>query len=225
VPALPDYPNVLKVRTLFTIGSDTDVSTTLHFLYSGTAPTDAVCSTIAGDLQGFSVSALQAVLGNENTLDGVTVQDLTSATAGYGEDLTVTDGTETGAPLPAATCVLASAAIARRYRGGKPRNYWPLGTSTDLLNPSAWVGASVTAFDVAIAAYINDIVGWTVSGTTVGAWVSISYYEGFTSILNPVTGRTRDVPKVRAAAITPDTVLSMAISPRPATQRRRSQQR
>lgn len=225
MPALPDYPNVLKVRTLFTIGSDTDVSVTQHFLYSGTAPTDVVCSSLANDFRVVAATELPPVLSNENTLNGVTVQDLTSATAGYGESLTVTDGSETGAPLPAATCVLASAAIARRYRGGKPRNYWPLGTATDLLNPSAWVGASVTAFDVAIANYINGIVGESDSGTTIGAWVSISYYEGFTSILNPVTGRTRDVPKVRLVAIAPDEILSMAISPRPATQRRRSQQR
>jgi hypothetical protein len=225
VPTLPDYPEVLKVRTLFTIGADSSVSTTLHFAYSGPAPTDGVCTALSDDILSFAIAQLPSVLSNQNTIDAVSVQDLTSPTAGYGETTGVTDGTETGAPLPAATCVLASAHIARRYRGGKPRNYWPLGTATDLLNPSAWESASVTAFDTQIAAYINSIVGHSESGTTIGAWVSISYYEGFTAVLNPITGRTRDIPKVRTAAIAPDTVLSMAISPRPATQRRRSQQR
>lgn len=225
MPALPDYPEVLKIRTGFTIGSDTSVSVTQHFVYSGTAPSDTVCTTLAGDILSFADTALPSVLSSENTCDYVSVQDLTTATAGYGEQIGAFPGTETGAPLPAATCVLASAHIARRYRGGKPRNYWPLGTSSDLLNPSAWTTTAVTAFDTQIAAYINSIVGHSAAGTTIGAWVSISYYEGFTAVTNPITGRTRDIPTVRSVAIAPDTVLSMAISPRPATQRRRSQQR
>jgi len=225
VPTLPDYPEVLKIRTGFTIGADASVSVTQHFVYSGTAPTDTVCTTLSDDILGFALSALPSVLSTENTIDYVSVQDLTTSTAGYGETVQVTAGTETGAPLPAATCVLASAHIARRYRGGKPRNYWPLGTATDLLNPSAWDTGSVTNFDTQIAAYINAIVGHSAAGTTIGAWVSISYYEGFTAVTNPITGRTRDIPTVRSVAIAPDTVLSMAISPRPATQRRRSQQR
>ena len=225
MPALPDYPEVLKIRTGFVVGSDTEVSVSQHFVYSGTAPSDTVCTTISSDIIGFANTSLASVLSSENSISYVSVQDLSTATAGYGETVTAYDGVETGAPLPASTCVLASAHIARRYRGGKPRNYWPLGTATDLLNPSAWATASVTAFDTQIAAYINSIVGYSEAGTTIGAWVSISYYEGFTAVTNPITGRTRDIPNVRSVAIAPDTVLSMAISPRPATQRRRSQQR
>ncbi|MGH9123011.1 MAG: hypothetical protein ACRDYC_13890, partial [Acidimicrobiales bacterium] len=57
-----------------------------------------------------------------------------------------------------------------------------------------------------------------------GSLSSISYYKGFTSVLNPVTGRTRDVPKVRAGADLPvpiDTVTALIVNPKPGSQRRR----
>lgn len=224
MPALPDYPNVLKVRTHFTIGADADVSTTIHMKYSGTAPTDAVATLLATDIKGMADSNFAPVVGTANTINAVEVQDLTSATAGYGIFGTPTAGSRTGEALPAAVCVLDSLAIARRYRGGKPRNYWPWGTASDVLNPSAWTTDFVTDCNTAIAGFIDEATSLSEEGTVTGAWCSVSYYSGFTSVLNPITGRTRDIPTVRAVAIAPDEILSQVISPKPATQRRRAQQ-
>lgn len=222
MPALPAYPNVLKVRTLWLVGADSDIGTTLHFKYSGTAPSDAVCTSIATDIYGEAVSALAPLLNTANNLTGVQVQDLSSSTAGFGEHLTGSDGSRSGEPLPAQTCLLYSSAIARRYRGGKPRTYWPFGSASDVLNPSAWQSAFVSAAQSGLDAYVAFIAALSVSGTILGAQVSISYYEGFTPVTNPVTGRTRDVPTVRSSAIAPDVVLSNIARATPATQRRRS---
>lgn len=224
MPALPDYPGVLKIETLFTVGTDADVSTRLHALYSGTPPSNATCVTIAHDIFNLAVTNLVPLLANENSLTGVTVTDLTTPTSGVGEYLTTEAGTRgAGDPLPAEVCALDNLQISRRYRGGKPRAYWPFGIGSDILSPSAWESASITAFEVGRNAYTNGIEALSVSGCILGAIVSISYYQGFTSVLNPITGRTRDVPKVRTAAITPDVITGYAINPKPGSQRRRQQ--
>jgi hypothetical protein len=222
MPALPPYPNVLKVRTLWTVGADSDVGTTLHFKYTGTAPSDATCTTLATSIYTAADTNLAALVNTANTLDGVQVQDLSSATAGFGEHLTVSDGSRAGEPLPAQTCLLYSSAIARRYRGGKPRTYWCFGSASDVLNPSAWDSSFVSAAQGGLDAYIAAISALSSGGTILGEQVSISYYSGFTAVTNPITGRTRDVPTVRSVAIAPDPVLSNVARGTPATQRRRS---
>jgi hypothetical protein len=221
MPALPDYPNVLKVRTLFEVGTDATVATTWHFAYTGTAPSNATCTTIAADILAGAVTHLLPAMSGSVNLLGVQVQDLTSATAGFGESLGTHSGTRSGSPLPGSTCVLINQPIDRRYRGGKPRTYWPFGSGADLTDPQAWASAAISDFIDAIQLYLDVILALVVSGTTISDWVSISYYSGFTAVLNPITGRTRDVPKVRSAAIAPDVINTFTVNPKPGSQRRR----
>jgi|SRR5580704_8226346 hypothetical protein len=224
MPSLPDYANVLKVRFLFTVGGDANVATTWHFKYTGTAPTDATCSAIATTIAAAAVTRLGASLNVNNTFQGASVQDLTSGSAGFGEHLAAVDGSRSGEPVPAATCVLLHQPIARRYRGGKSRTYWPLLGASDLTNPSAWDGSVIATTQAELIDLQSDIQSIVDAGCTIGEQVSISYYSGFTAVTNPITGRTRDVPNVRSAAIAPDAILSLACSGAPATQRRRAQQ-
>jgi hypothetical protein len=224
VPPLPNYPNVLKLELLWNVGADVNVQSRLHFTYSGTAPSNAVCATIASDAYAFAVTDLIPLLGTDNSLEGVSVQDLTTPLSGFGEHLADTAGTRSGEPLPGGTAVLMNIRIPRRYRGGKPRVYWPLGTAADLATPNAWVSGSIAAFLAGCAGFIDGVLTIVESGTTIVTMCSISYYEGFTAVVNPITGRTRDVPKVRTAAIAPDLFDGVAINPRPASQRRRNLQ-
>jgi len=223
VPPLPAQPNVLALKHMFTIGADIDVATKFHFTYTGGPPTDADCVAIATAMMGAAVIHLVPILGTDNALTGISVTDLTTPTSGYGEYLLSTGGSRGGAPLPAGACVLQNLPIARRYRGGKPRLYWPFGIASDLTSPQLWSPTAMTDFETAISAYLVS-VGTTTVGTTVFAhFVSISNYEGFTAVTNPITGRTRDVPKVRPVAIAPDPILATnVINPRVGSQRRRN---
>lgn len=221
MPALPDYPNVLKIETQFSVGADALVQSRMHFAYTGTAPTSATCATIATDIYGEAVTDLLPLLAEENDLTGVTVTDLTTPSSGFGEHIASNAGTRGSFPLPAEVAVLMNIAIGRRYRGGKPRVYWPFGINTDVLTPSAWSTAALADFLSGIATYIDFIIALSVSGTAFGSLVNISYYEGFTSVTNPITGRTRDVPKVRSVAIAPDVFTGISINPKPGSQRRR----
>ena len=222
MPPLPAYANVLKVRLRWSVGADVSVSTTFHFAWSGTAPTDADCVTMATDIYGFAVTHLIPACGTETYLTGCDVTDLTSATAGYGEHLASTEGTQGGNVLPANACALVNFGILRRYRGGKPRVYLPFGTYSDVLTPQTWQPTSITSWETLLGEWFADINGvLSVGGCLVGSTVSISYYEGFTAVTNPITGRTRDVPKVRAVAIAPDVIAGLSINPKIASQRRR----
>jgi hypothetical protein len=222
MPPLPNYPGVLKIVTQFSRSADTNIGTALHFLYSGTPPSDATCNTMATSISGFAIAQLVPLLDGDSGLHGIEVTDLSSPTAGHGLNATTSGGSRSGGVMPAATCALQSMKIARRYRGGKPRAYWPFGTATDLSNNQNWSGTALTDFAANLTAYIGGIIGLTTSGCVIGEQVSISYYSGFTAVVNPVTGRTRDVPKVRTAAITPDPIVSWAILTQVASQRRRN---
>lgn len=224
MPPLPSYPNVLRVTTDFSLSNDMDVSTRLHFLWSGTAPDNAVCTTIASDIQALAVTNLLPLMSAAVDLLGIKVVDLTSDTAGAGEFATTHAGTRGAGPyLPAETCALWNQQISRRYRGGKPRSYWPFGLSTDLASPQAWGSGAITDFEVGLNAYFGGIEGITESGTIVGALCSVSYYSGFNTTGPDLEGRYHYPPKVRSVAITPDLVTLVAINPKPASQRRRQQ--
>jgi len=71
----------------------------------------------------------------------------------------------------------------------------------------------------------NDFLAAASGTTTITAWVSISQYAGFTAVQNVITGRWRNVPKPRTVAIAPDNINTFHLDLKPASQRRRAQQR
>jgi hypothetical protein len=220
MPALPAVPNVLQVKFRHTLGSDLDCLVRLFFSYTGTAPSNSVCATLASDFGGAWNSHLKALCSADVTLNDMTVTDLTSATAGKGQTTESIVGTRSGTAFSANTAVLVNYGIARRYRGGRPRSYWPFFVDSDLGDPQTWVGGSVTAAQTAYDAFITACDAISESGTVIANHVNVSYYHGFAESTNPITGRTRDIPTPRASAII-DTITSSNVSEKPASQRRR----
>ena len=222
MPALPAVPSVLFVRAKITVGADLDVLTRFYFQYSGTAPTNAVCATIASTLFTYFADEFAVYMPTTSAVTGMYVQDLTSATAGAGEHTGSTAGTGDTQGLPASTAALFNLAIDRRYRGGKPRRYIALGGIGDLETPQTWVSASATNFLAAFNEFISDALAIDDSGTDLGVHVSVSYYDGFTAVTNPITGRTKDVPKLRTGGPVIDEVAGVSVNPRLGSQRRRN---
>ena len=222
MPALPNYPQVLRLRYLWTIGIDLSASTTLHYSYTGTAPTNGVCDTLASDIYANAVTHLIPLVQNHNALVGMDVTDLTSDTAGNGNFTGTTAGTRGAEVLPAEVCLLNGLLINRRYRGGKPRSYWPFGVPGDLDTSQQWSSGAISDFFTGLVAHNNYCSSLLESGTQLTQLVSISYYKGFLAVQNPITGRWRNVPTVRSAAITPDPVYGFVPNPKPGSQRRRS---
>lgn len=221
MPALPNQPNVLKYETVFQIGSDTNVRTRMYFTYAGTPPTASDCGALATTAATYASNNMPQVLHPDNRFSEVTVTDLTTPSSAFGSHAAANPGNMTGAPLSANACVLQNFTINRRYRGGKPRCYWPFGDSISLATPQTWTPAFINTVGSILTGYIGAITGSASGGTTVNNHVNISYYSGFTPVVDGVTGRTEDRPKVRTTAIPPDVITGSLVSSLVGSQRRR----
>lgn len=220
MPALPSVPNVLRVDWQFQDGSDANVSARNFFRYSGSAPTSADCVALAATIYGLQ-AAHASVWDTFSELIGTKVTDLSSPMGGIGEHSQVTVGTRPNTPLPGGAACLVNYVIARRYRGGKPRNYFPWFVADDINPRQAWFAEAINDATNALTAYFAGVIGLVQGGTTITAHVNVSYYDGFTVVTNPITGRARNVAKLRAVPVVDD-ILSWTVSSRPASQRRRN---
>lgn len=220
MPQLPPVPAVVNVVLLYSYGGDATVVNRLHYKYSGTPPQVADLNTAATVIFNSWTAQLEALAHPTVTLHQVTVTDLTSPSSAQGLHAGGTAGTRTGGQLPASTSVLVNYKLTRRYRGGKPRTYWPLGSDTDLNTPQLWTLAAVNAFQAGVDAFNTSVLTVTWAGGALSSPVNVSYYSGFTAAVDPITGRTRDVPKLRPTPLV-DTITQRVVNSRLGTQRRR----
>lgn len=198
MPALPVVPKVLSCTFKLTTGTDIDVINRIFVQYTGTAPTNAQATTFAGAMHTAWDGNLRGLTPSSDTLTLKEVIDLSSPTAAVGSDATTDVGNRTGTALTAAECLVLSYEVGRRYRGGHPRSYFHWGVAADLLNTNTWATAFLTAVTSGWNGFTSSLfgAGWTGAGTL--THVNVSYYEGFTLVTNPITGRGRNVAKVRA---------------------------
>lgn len=222
MPALPDVPATLRVACSGLINASSPFLTRFYVEYTGTAPTTAQLTTFNGVVSGLITSGLI----NEFTADRVFHQiesiDLTSPTSAVSTTAVTITGTRTGTALPAAVCFVGSYEVARRYRGGHPRGYWPFGNAADVTTPTTWSAGVVTGFTSALNTFFTGVVGAGWSGAGTLSHVNVSYYEGFTVVTNPITGRARNVPTTRSAPLI-DPVTTVVGRSSIGTQRRRAQ--
>jgi hypothetical protein len=179
----PPVPNVLRVQLKHTLGDDFDVLCRFFIQYAGSAPSNAELDTYAGQIGGNWVTDLRAYAGSDVTLSEVIVTDLTSSLAAEGSVGEVETGTRTGGMLPAATALLINFAVARRYRGGKPRIYLPLGTDTDVATPQTWAPVFVTEVSTQWAAFMAAVISEPWAGGGLLSQVVPSFYMGSTGVI------------------------------------------
>lgn len=221
MPPLPAVPGVLRVQFKHSSSLDLDVLNRVFMQYTGTWPTSANLSTMAATVFTAWGTDLKALAPNAVTLEEVVIQDLTSSSAGVGLHTGSTAGTRGTSLIPAASSALVNLSVARRYRGGKPRVYLPYGVSADLNGTQNWTTAFQGALLTGWNAWIAAIIAAAPGGTTITQQVNVSYYEGFTVVTNPVTGRARNVPTLRSSPVV-DAVVASAVSLVIASQRRRN---
>lgn len=219
MPALPNVANVVRAQLLWTQASDADVSTSLFFSYSGSAPNSSDANNLAVVLSN-AFGAIKGDWAEDTTLSGARVTDLSSASGGQGEATSSFDGTRSGDFLTASAAFVLSFAIARRYRGGKPRVYLPWGTWADLLSPTAWSSTTRTDFVSDFTSAIATFVGTTEGSCTITDHVNVSYYKGSTVVISPTTGRARNVPTLRDTPVV-DQMTAISAPARVGSQRRR----
>lgn len=198
MPPLPAANKVLQIRFKHSYGTDEDVLSSVHVAYTGTAPTVAEITTFATACgAAWDANMATYMSSAQVSLLQVNVTDLTSDTSAQAEVAAVFPGTLAGDPLTADTCFVIGYEIARRYRGGHSRGYWPFGIYDSILNPQTWTDAAVTDYTNAFVGMLAAIVadGWSGAGTL--SQVNVSYFNGFTVVTSPTTHRARNVPTVR----------------------------
>jgi len=217
---LPAVPNALSCVYVWSAAGNVNMQTKLFYRYSGGAPDSTACTSLAASLYG-AMAFEDGEWGTDVNLTNCIVTDLSSVSGGQGEESSSSPGGKTPGALSMATCFLVNYHIARRYRGGKPRSYWPWLVDSDLLTRREWIPASVATAEGSLSTYFAAAIGTTSGGTTITEHINISYFDGFSVVTNPITGRARNVPTRRGTPIV-DAITGFTGSTRPASQRRRN---
>lgn len=224
--ALPAVPSTLKCQFIHT-SNTVPVYVHEYFHYSGAAPAAADLNAAATTLSTAWNTNYAPITSSGFVLTQIVLTDLTAQTAAQGTWSGSHPGTRVGTPMTANDCVLVNMKIARRYRGGKPRQYWPWGVAGDLNDTQHWGSGFITACTTAIGGFHTtaQAITWTSGGIAYA--VNVSYYFGSTAVTtgsataNPPNQRGHTKPTVRTNVPTPDPITLFVPNARVATQRRR----
>lgn len=199
MPARPSPGKVFQLTYHWAIGSDLAAIVRQFFTYTGALVT-ADATTIGTQVNTAQAANLRSLTVTSTTYLGCVVTDLLSTSGPEVFVPATSAGTRAGSALPGDACAVQQIHIARRYRGGHPRTYWPFGTSNDTASAQTWSAAFVTACQTQMTAHNT---AWF-AGVPVGVGSiflsNISYYSGFTNITLP-SGRATSRPNLRVTPI------------------------
>ena|SRR5215469_15143908 len=220
--AKPPLPDVSTVRVHLTgrDASNFQWGVRLYFSYSAGPPSGADCTTLAGAINSAFSAHLAALMVPNYELDEVDVLDIATDTGLSGQNTTVVAGTRTGIPVAYQVAFNVEYGIARRYRGGKPRSYFPFGADTDLADYSHWTTALHDLVLTGVTAFFNAIEATSIPGLGTLKHINLSYYQGY----QPRTtggGQTTFKPKYRTDFAKSDVVTSYIPRLELSSQRRR----
>jgi len=207
---------------VYALGTDLTALNRQFFRWSGGTPTVTDMGTLAGHCNAGWASFMAALTPDTTTLEHTTATDLSSDTGAQATEVSSTAGTRGSPELGAGTAACVSMTLGRRYRGGKPRTYWPFGIQTDLLTPQTWASAFVTAVTNAAQDFAAYIAAGASGATALGPQVNVSYFSGFVVITSPITGRATNTPVRRVTPLV-NNITGWACNPNLGSQRRRNQ--
>lgn len=189
------------MRLFFTIGGKPNQGVRFFLKYAGVTPADADLNTyaVAVNTAWAAGGGPNSFMSNQIEYTGCTLEDLTSPTSAVGGLPAAVTGSHTDAYVTADAAFVVGYLISRRYRGGHPRGYWPLGVEAFLASDQEWAAASVTNMTAGIVQFFSTLLSTGLGAGVISAQVNVSYYEGFTAVENPLTHRYRNVPDLRVA--------------------------
>lgn len=203
---LPNVPGIVKLQYFFTLGTDSNVMTHLFFGAPGGG------AYPGPDLQGFVnlahssyVTNLKSLHTNQTILTKIVVTDLHDPSTIQYQWAGSEPGTRSLGPPSAQVAVIQNMKLARRYRGGHPRVYWPWGNNGDISSPQSWSASFVGLCQTGINNYVAALQAYSSTALNAPQLSNVSYWHA---------GALRATPVV-------DVVLSSVINPIPGTQRRR----
>jgi hypothetical protein len=207
------------VRCIWNEGDPGEGGIRFYLSYSGSAPTGANCTTLASDISTAWATNFNGLVPDDIALNEIDVLDIATDSGLSGQWNGSAQGTRGAAGPPYQVAMNVEYGIARRYRGGKPRSYFPFGVAGDYATDSTWSSSLVTAVNSGVTAFYAAIAALSIGAMGTLAHVNLSYYKGFTNVTNP-SGRERAVPTYRSSALL-DTVTGYSAKTVMGSQKRR----
>lgn len=220
MPALPNVADCVRVQMYFNLDGSIEGGTSFHLSYTSGPPAGSDLTTFASDIAGDWNTNFASLWPTEQSLVKVVVTDIASTSGAIGIWTGSHAGTSGSGPTTASVCAVLNHQISRRYRGGKPRNYMPGVTVTQLTGLNEISSGAQTDIAAAWSGMVSDILAHSFSSFTLQNIISVSYYDGFTVVTNPITGRSRNVPTLRATPVQ-DVIHSTTCAQKLGSQRRR----
>lgn len=221
MPPLPPVPNVLAIQMKFTV-ANANVISRVNVRYASAAPTRQDLTAYATHVDASIAGHLLPLCSEQVKTVEVMITDLTSDTGARGIVASSRVGTRPGLPNGAAVAALINFKVARRYRGGKPRIYFPFFVAADLTDHLTWSPEAISEATAAWQAFISTLIDGAPKGSGVIEQVNVSLYEGFTVVTDPRTGRSRNVSLLRPDGPAIDRITGFSINPKLGSQRRRN---
>jgi hypothetical protein len=183
---LPPVPGCVRVELLWT-QNGVPAANILHATYTGGAPSSDDCTALASAIDAaFWTDALKGYYSSFTVLAGVRVTDIATDTGASGEYSDGSAGTISDEGVGAQMCIMVNYSIARRYRGGHPRTYYPGLSNEYLESPQTWDVEGINAINSA-ASDMNGVLASATAGTTdLSGQVCVSYATGNAPRVDPL---------------------------------------
>lgn len=194
-----------------------------YLTYSGSAPTPANCVTLADDVVTQWGSHISGLITSHVTLNEVDVLDLASDTGNSGQSTTTSAGTASDPAPPSNVAVNVEFNIARRYRGGKPRMYFPSTNNANLADQSHWSSGFISTFGSDVAAFFAALAALSIGSMGTLAHANISFFKGVSTTTPPWRGPGFKYPPKYRTTPQVDPVEGYAVKAVIGSQRRRRQ--
>ena len=218
---LPPTPSgVIRIQHLIEVFVSEPVTSRMFFNYTGAAPTVGNLNTLAGDCLTAWNTNMQPLLSNNSALYEIDLQDLASLSGASTKSAQASTGSRAGNPPTVGAAALVKYGIARRYRGGKPKGFWPFGIISDEVEGNQWSPAFVTAVSSGVAAYAAAIAALTIGSTNMGNQCNVSYYHGYLPPTVLPNNRAKNHLAPRGTPVL-DTIVNWTCDARLGSQRRR----
>jgi hypothetical protein len=220
---MPSPPTVQAVRVkLDYLNDDGSLAGSRFYLtYSGSPPTPANCVTLANDVVTQWGAHIGPILSLHWTLNEVDVLDLGSTSGASGQSSTTSTAGATDPAPPSSVAVNVEFNIARRYRGGKPRMYFPASNNANLANQRNWTSGFVSTFNSDVAAFFSALEALSIGSMGTLQHVNISFYKGHNTSQPPWRGPGYKYPPLYRATALVDAVEGYATKSVIGSQRRR----
>lgn len=220
---MPPLPSTEAIRVSLQVGDETEGYAGSRFFlsYSGGTPSTGDMTTLCEGVGTAWGAHLKAYQTDAGALATVTCEDLSDAEGAVATTSPAIVGTRSGSPLPAQCAATVGFFIRRKYRGGKPKIFLPIGATADQADGATWGDTFITDLTAAFGAFIVAVLATSGLGVTLQNHVSISYYDGYNTTTPPWRGPGyKYPPKLRASPVQ-DIVTGYLVADKIGSQRRR----